>query len=116
MRIFIDKHLSQLLEITDGKTNIDIVSSHAKLFPKSGVEWNEIAGTFASFDGLESPLTQTFGLGLFETIGEKELDQIEAFFHRHKAPIFHEVSPMVDPSLMMLLHQRGYQPIELTSI
>lgn len=68
------------------------------------------------FDGVESPLTQTFGLGLFDETTPEHLDEIEAFFRKREAPIFHEVSPMADPSLMGLLSERGYRPIELTSV
>ena len=49
-------------------------------------------------------------------ITNAELTAIEAFFKRHNAPVFHEVSPLADPSLMALLNERSYQPIELTSV
>lgn len=68
------------------------------------------------FDGAESPLTQTFGLGIFEDATVDHLDEIEALFKSNNAPVFHEVSPMTDPSLMTLLGKRGYRPIELTSV
>ena len=68
------------------------------------------------FDGAESPLTQTFGLGIFEDATAEHLDEIEAFFREREAPVFHEVSPMTDPSLMTLLGERGYRPVELTSV
>lgn len=68
------------------------------------------------FDGVHSPLTQTFGLGLFEETTREHLDEIEAFFRERKAPVIHEVSPMADPPLMGLLSDRGYRPIELTSV
>lgn len=31
---------------------------------------------------------------------------------RVSAPVFHEVSPMADPSSIAILSERGYQPIE----
>ncbi len=68
------------------------------------------------FDGPESPLTQTFGLGVFEAATPDHLDEIETFFRERLAPVFHEVSPMTDPSLLSLLSDRGYRPIELTSV
>jgi hypothetical protein len=68
------------------------------------------------FDGPESPLTQTFGLGIFEETTSEQLDHLEHFFQERGAPVFHEVSPMADPSLLSLLNERGYQPIELTSV
>ena len=43
------------------------------------------AGTGSSargrvFDGVNSPVTQSFGLGLFEPLSPASLDRIEAFF------------------------------------
>ena len=68
------------------------------------------------FDGTESPLTQTFGLGVFDLVTNAEMEKLEAFFKERNAPVFHEVSPMADLSLLSLLNERGYQPIELTSV
>jgi len=75
-----------------------------------------VAGAYAMFDGVASPCTQTFGLGVFEPVTAAVLDEIEAFFKRHCAPVFHEISPLADASLLTLLHERGYHPIELTSV
>lgn len=116
MTIFSDKTLSQTLERAEARTSADLVESRKILFPEVGAKWIEVAGAFAMFDGAESPLTQTFGLGVFAEITDKELGEIEAFFKLHNAPVFHEVSPMADPSLLSLLNARGYQPIELTSV
>ncbi len=44
------------------------------------------------------------------------MDTIEDFYKERGAPVFHEVSPMADPSLLTLLGDRGYRPIELTSV
>jgi GNAT superfamily N-acetyltransferase len=68
------------------------------------------------FDGPASPCTQTFGLGLFQAPTDVDLDRIEAFFRDRGASVFHEVSPMTDPSLVGLLTGRGYRPIELTTV
>ena len=114
--IFSDLQLAQKLERTEARANAAFVESHAKLSPESGADWIEVAGTYAMFDGIESPLTQTFGLGIFEEIRNAELDQLEAFFKKHDSPVLHEVSPMTGASLMALLNERGYRPVELTSI
>lgn len=116
MQIFVDKELSKKLERTEARSNADFVTSRARLEPESGAEWIEVAGAYAMFDGVESPLTQTFGLGLFEDATTEVLDKLEEFFLDHGAPVFHEVSPMTDPSLMEMLSDRGYRPVELTSL
>ena len=114
--IFSDLQLSQKLERTEARANAAFVESRAKISPESGAEWIEVAGTYAMFDGIESPITQTFGLGVFDEITNGHLDQLEAFFKKHNAPVFHEVSPLGGMTLMPLLNERGYQPIELTSV
>jgi hypothetical protein len=116
MAIYIDKPLSQMLERTEARANADFVETRARLYPESGAAWIEVAGTYAMFDGLASPLTQTFGLGLFDSISHNDLDTLEKFFADRDAPVFHEVSPLADASLLPLLNERGYQPIELTTV
>lgn len=114
--IFSDKLLSQKLELTEARANADFVETRRRLDPAISAEWIEVGGAYAMFDGPESPLTQTFGLGLFEETKGEHLDKLETFFRERGAPVFHEVSPMTDPSLMALLNERGYQPIELTTV
>jgi GNAT superfamily N-acetyltransferase len=114
--IFSDRRLAQKLERTEARANAAFVEAHARIAPESNAEWFEVAGAYAMFDGVESPLTQTFGLGVFDEITNEELDRLEAFFRKHDAPTFHEVSPLAHASLLSLLNERGYQPIELTSV
>jgi hypothetical protein len=61
-------------------------------------------------------VTQSFGLGLFANVARVEMERCERFFHERGAPMFHEVSPLADPSLLALLNERGYRPEELTSV
>ncbi|MCB1024978.1 MAG: GNAT family N-acetyltransferase [Acidobacteria bacterium] len=116
MTIYSDKTLSQKIERTAALSNADFVESRAKLFPQSGAEWIEVAGVYAMFDAIDSPATQTFGLGLFDEITDAEMDTIEAFFKERNTPVVHEVSPMADPAIIPLLNKRGYQPIEFSSV
>jgi hypothetical protein len=76
----------------------------------------DVAGAYAMFDGVGSPLTQSFGLGLFADARGEDLARMEAFFEGRGAEVFHEVSPMADPALLELLVARGYRPVELTSV
>ena len=114
--IYCDKNLARRLELTEARANADFVETRAKMFPESGAEWIKVAGAYAMFDGTESPLTQTFGLGVFEEITEDILEKIEDFFQERDAPVFHEISSLADASLIERLNSRGYQPLELTSV
>lgn len=114
--IYADISLAQKLERTEARANADFVETRARLQPDFGAEWIEVGGAYAMFDGVESPLTQTFGLGMFEDATAEHLDVIESFFKQREAPVFHEVSPMADQAILGLLGDRGYRPIELTSV
>jgi hypothetical protein len=114
--IYSDRILSQKLERAEAKSNSAFVETRARLYPESGATWIEVGGVYAMFDGVESPCTQTFGLGLFDEITDAEMDEIEAFFTTRGAPVFHEVSPMADPTILPLLNARGYHPIELSTV
>lgn len=114
--IYSDKALSQKLERTEARSNADFVETRARIEPDSDAAWIEVGGAYAMFDGIESPLTQTFGLGVFEEATEEHLDRLETFFRERGAAVFHEVSPMADASILSLLSTRGYRPIELTSV
>ncbi len=114
--IYSDRALSQKIERAEARSNADFVETRARLTPEVGSAWIEVGGAYAMFDGVESPCTQTFGLGMFEETTPEHLDEIEQFFTTRGAPVFHEVSPLTDPSLMQMLSDRGYRPIELTSI
>lgn len=111
-----DLLLSRKLERTEARANADFVDTRARLDPDSGAAWIEVGGAYAMFDGIESPLTQTFGLGVFEDTTPEHLDKLEAFFEDRGAPVFHEVSPMADQSILSLFAERGYRPIELTNV
>ncbi len=96
--------------------NVAFVEARAALEPGLSASWTEVAGAYAMFDGAGSPLTQSFGLGLFDQVGSAEMQALESFFERRGAQVFHEISPLADSSLVCLLNERGYQPIEFTSV
>ncbi|MBV9772349.1 MAG: hypothetical protein JO040_00265 [Gemmatimonadetes bacterium] len=113
---YADLELARRLERTEGRANAAFVESHARLQPESGAAWTEVAGAYAMFDGADSPLTQTFGVGLFAEAGDAEMAVIEAFFRERGAGVFHEVSPLAEPGLLPRLVERGYRPVELSSV
>src|SRR5262245_22534398 len=113
---FSDLSLSRRLERAEGRSNADFVEARAELNPEIGAEWIEVAGAYAMFDGTGSPVTQTFGLGVFDPVTQADLEKLEEFFQQRGAHVHHEVSPLADASLLALLNARGYQPIELTSV
>lgn len=113
---FVDLALSQRLERTEGHANARFVESRARCVPELGASWISVGGASAMFDGVGSPLTQTFGLGVFEPVTVATLEALEEFFAARGSDVFHEVSPLAGPSVLELLNERGYRPCELSSV
>jgi GNAT superfamily N-acetyltransferase len=113
---FVDLTLARRLERTEGMAGRRMVESRARISPERGSCAIEVAGTLAMFDGAESPLTQTFGLGMRELATADVLEALERFFAERGAPANHEVSPLAGVATGALLAERGYRPIELTSV
>lgn len=113
---FVDFALARRLERTEGTANKLFVDARARLNPGCGACWVEAAGAYAMFDGVQSPLTQTFGLGLSGTPGAADMDTLERFFHDRGAPVQHETSPVAGHELVKLLVDRSYHPVEYTSV
>jgi len=111
-----DLSLSRRLERAERDSNARFVEARAAVSPDVGAGWIDVGGTYAMFDGVESPCTQTFGFGLFTAPSSGDLDTIERFYAQRSAPVFHEVSPIADPAHLALLASRGYRPIEFTSV
>ena len=113
---FADLDLARRLERTEAQGNVDFVEARKKAFPDRGATWIEVAGTHAMFDGVGSPLSQTFGLGVFEPLAAEQLFEIEEFFRTRGAEVFHEVCPLADVSVFELIRERRYQPIEFSNV
>ena len=113
---FADHALSQRLERAEGHACAEYAEARRRLYPESGAEWMEYAGTYAVFDGIDSPVTQSFGLGIFEELSAGTLDIIERFFLDHRAPALHEVSPLAGAAALNLIASRNYRPIEISNV
>jgi hypothetical protein len=87
-----------------------------RLFPESGAEWIECEGAYAVFDGIDSPVTQTFGLGVLGEASQASLERIESFFLSRGAPVLLEISPFAGIAAVKLLSARNYQPIEISHV
>lgn len=113
---FADLALSRRLERAEGYACAQFAEARRRLFPNSGAEWLECAGAYAVFDGVDSPVTQTFGLGIFEELHPDVLNAIEHFFRARGAHVHHEVSPLAGVAVLEMLCARRYRPIEISSV
>jgi GNAT superfamily N-acetyltransferase len=114
--LFSDLALSRRLERAEGHACVRFAKARHRLCPDSGAAWMECAGAYAVFDRIDSPVTQTFGLGIFEKLTAASLDVIERFFLDRGAQVHHEVSPLAGVEALDLLCARQYRPIEVSSV
>jgi GNAT superfamily N-acetyltransferase len=113
---FSDLALAKRLERAEGHACAQYAEARRRLFPASGAEWMECGGAYAVFDQVESPVTQTFGLGIFEDLTPAALDAIESFFKQRGAPVLHEICPFAGVAALDLLCRRHYRPVELSNV
>ncbi|MCC7156373.1 MAG: GNAT family N-acetyltransferase [Bryobacterales bacterium] len=113
---FADLSLARRLEPAEGYASAEFVDARRSLQPGCGSEWIRCAGTIAVYDGPESPITQTFGLGVFETATPETMAVLERFFVDRAAPIMHEVSPLAGVATINLLCERGYRAAEISNV
>lgn len=114
--MFKDILLAQQLERAEGMVAASFVEARQRLMPERNSEWRDFGGTYAMHDGLESPMTQTFGLGVHGPATPESLDEIELFFRARGVPVNHELSPLAGVATTALLVSRGYVPIEHSSV
>jgi GNAT superfamily N-acetyltransferase len=116
MALFIDQRLAQRLERAEGAACAGFVEVRQRIAAEVGAAWRDFDGTYAMYDGPDSPITQTFGLGLFAPAEPEGLAAIERFFVDRGADPQHEVSPLAGVETLALLVERGYRPTELSTV
>jgi GNAT superfamily N-acetyltransferase len=114
--IVADLALSRRLERAEGHACREFAEALGRHDPGSGATTMESAGVYAVFAGVGSPITQTFGVGLFERASPAVLGRLEQFFLERGAKVQHEVSPFAGVATIDLLCSRGYRPIEVSSV
>lgn len=110
-----DLDLAKRLERTEGMICSSYVEPRNRL-ANVGAAFRDFDGTCAVFDGVGSPLTQTFALGLFSPVGDAELAAIEAWFVERGEGANHEVSPFAGVETLQAMVARGYKPIEMSTV
>ena len=113
---FVDFALARRLETAEARGGVAFVEARMAIEPGAGAAWIERHGAYAMFDGVGSPVTQTFALGFDGPVTSDDLMALETFFLERGADVCHEVSPLVGVEVFAALTSRGYTPIELTSV
>jgi GNAT superfamily N-acetyltransferase len=113
---FADLALAQRLERAEGHACVQFAAARKSLDPGSASTWTECAGALLTFDGIEAPTTQSFGLGLFAELTPASLDEMGAFFFSRGSAAMHEICPHAGPATLQLLCDQGYRPIEISNV
>ena len=108
--------LAQRLEGAEATANAAFVAARHRVEPHVGAGCIDVAGVRAMFDGVGSPITQTFGLGLFAPFLNPQFAAVEEFFATHGSTTSHEVSSFAAEESVRLLPARGYVPVEHSTV
>lgn len=104
------------LETAESLNQVSFVQSHNQLIADSQASYKKIGSGYAVFAGVDSPLTQIFGLALDGDFKAEQVDELEDFYKQRNAPVNLEVCHLSDLSLSRLLIDRGYQITEYSNV
>lgn len=76
----------------------------------------EIAGGYASFAGVGSPLTHAIGVGLNGPVTAAEFDRMEEFYRSRESAVNLDLYPQADWSMFELVAARGYRIVECNNV
>lgn len=116
MPLYVDRELATRLELAEATANAAFVDSRHAMQPDVGACWIEVAGARAMFDGVGSMISQTFGFGMQSCPTSDEFDEVERFFLSRGNDINHEICPLGAPELLMMFRERGYFPVERSTV
>jgi hypothetical protein len=109
MPLLLDTELARRLDEALTKEGAAYVEAWARTYPEAGAEMLTVGDGRALFTGVDSPVTQTIGLGREHEVTARDLDAIEAFFAERGAVTRVNVSPYAHSSLVEELGRRGYR-------
>ncbi len=95
---------------------IEAGHAHSAAVSTPSVSVEEIAGGWAIFHQVDSPVTQAIGVGLRGPAESSELNRLEAFFHDRGSAAIIDLCALADPSLLPMLQQRGYVIREISNV
>lgn len=114
--LFCDLSVARRLEAMEAFACRDTARTARRLHPQIGAAEESIAGGWAVFTGVGSPISEARGLGMNGTVAEGDMDRLESFYHSRGDAIRIEVCPLADTSLHQLLAQRGYRLAEFSNM
>lgn len=102
--------LSEIAGIRSG------VATVQRLDPSACAEIIEIAGGLVAFTGIDSPLSQAYGIAVLVPLAQDEIASITEFYEARGATSRIFVTPFTDPQLARGLAAAGYAPSEYENV
>lgn len=116
MIILSDKTLAVRLETVEALNQVEYAKAYNRMGLEPEAAYKKIGSGYAVFAGVDSPLSQSFGLGLEGEVADDEVDDLEAFFRDRGGAVNVEICNMADMSLIQKLIGRGYTISEFTHV
>ncbi len=113
---FVDKALARRLESCEEMPQVYYAREFRKSRPEVGAAEQEICGGHMIFAGLGSPIGRATGVGLDQPLTAQDLDRIEEFYRKHKAPSQVDLTPLHGPEVFEMFKERGYAIAELNNV
>ncbi|HKN48475.1 MAG TPA: hypothetical protein VJ144_10945 [Candidatus Polarisedimenticolia bacterium] len=108
--------LARRLEGCDALGGARFAEALKRLRPGSAAEALPVAGGYAVYAGVGSPLTVALGLGMNGPVSEADLDRIEAYYRGRGVTMLVDVCPLAHRSLLDMLGSRGYRIVEFSNL
>src|SRR5262249_7759372 len=113
---FVDLPLSQRIETAQAQACVAYAHALARLHPDRGAAVEAIAGGYAVFAGVDSPITQATGVGMAGPVENAEMERLEAFSHGRGSTAKVVYCPMADLGVAQWLGRRAYYPVEFENV
>ena len=113
---FINLDLARKLEMAEAEAAVACAEALRRLRPKVRPAVERIGGGVAVFVGVQSPVTQTIGIGLHGPVTEAEVKRLERFYFGRRDDVRVELCPLAHPSVTELFGQRGYRVVEYSNM
>lgn len=114
--IHTNRELARKLETAEALNQVEVVLSHNRLIRDSQARYQKIGSGYAIFAGVDSPLTQIFGMGLDGEVKVEEVVELEEFYKLHHAAVNVELCHLSELNLSRMLIERGYQISEFSNV
>ncbi len=113
---FVDKAFARRLESCEEMPQVMYARIFKKTRPEVGAAEEEISGGHMVFAGLGSPIGRATGAGLDQPLTKEDVDRIEGFYKRCKAPSQVDLTPLHGPEVFEMFKERGYAIAELNNV